>query len=73
MVMAQPKSCTLNFLLCQKHVVYLPPRTESKKMDIIHGLIGLILIVVIKHQRGKKNKPHNLLLGIFKVVVDAYL
>lgn len=30
-------------------------------------------MVVIKRQTGKKNKPHNLLLGILKLVVDGYL
>lgn len=73
MVMAQPKGCTLNFLLCQKHITYLPSWIESKKMDMIHGLTGLILMVVIKCQTGKKIKPHNLLLGILKLVVDGYL
>jgi len=35
-------------------------------MDIIHRLIGLILMVIIKHQTGKKNKPHNLTVRHFK-------
>lgn len=57
-----PKACTPNFLLCQNHVTYTPSQIESKKMDIIHGFIGLVLMVVIKCQTGKKNKPHNFLI-----------